>query len=218
MANAINGNIALYSNQSRSSNIKKVVLSDELKEYLENSGSQGGKLSKEINNLFRSSDKLSALISSDTSNEAVSLYKSGSSDVKNFIKTYNKVVKYIKNASDDAELANLTKKIKKYAKKDSSELAKLGINVKGSGTLEISDETAFKNALASGKMGSYLKKQSQSKNSFLSTIQSMAKKLYHDNTSYLSDKTNADILAYNKKLPSASSNNSSSVSNFSFYA
>lgn len=214
MANTISSNISSYTVSSNSSSTtKKVMLSDELKDYLENSSSSSKKVSKALNELFKDSDKLSQLISSDTSDEAVSLYKSGNSNINNFIDAYNKVIKYAKNTKDDTELQKLATNMRKYAQKESLTLNKMGISLKSGGTLGISNETIFKNSIANGDLGTYLKEQSNNKTSFLNRIKTIAKKMTYDNTYYLSDDTKNNILQANKHFSNSQNTSAQSVIN-----
>ena len=99
------------------SSSKKIELSDKLKEHIENSSSQGKKLSKALKALSRNGESLSSLTSSDTSNDATITYKTGNEDVKTLVSSFNNLLKYSKNNSDNTELSKLYKSLKSYVKK-----------------------------------------------------------------------------------------------------
>lgn len=201
---------------------KKIELSAELKDYIENSSSEGKKLLKSLKNLFKDGTALSSLVASDTSNESVSVYKSGNTNVKNAISAFNNLLKYSKDNDDNPKLNKLYKSLKGYAKKETDTLKNFGITVNATGSLKISNTTTLKNSIADGSFGKYILEQSKSNNSFLGKLQYISKKFSYDNLSYISDNNIKIINAYNtntlNNFNSATNNKTDSSNNISYYA
>lgn len=202
----------------------KVGLSKSLREYLTNSDSQSKQLVKSIKNLLKNKDTLSSLISTDTSEDAVSAYNNGLKNAKSVIASFNNIIRYAKSNTDDSELQDLYKTLKKYVKKESADFKEFGLNIQSSGEIKISDETKFKYSIAGGSFGKYLVNQSKSGSTFLNKILKIGKKIQHDNLSYLSQNTIDKINSYYTGNTSSNVNNTEeavnniSGSTFSAYA
>ena len=225
MSNTITGGSTSYNSySSRVSSSTNFKISDDLKEYIEKSGSDGKKILKAIKNLEKDGSSLSELVSTNTDDESLTYYNNGRANVKSLLSSINNVIKYCKNNGDDENLQELYKKLKNYTKKEEDSLKEFGIKRKNDGSLKIIDDSKFKYSIADGSFGNYILDQQKDKNTFFSKLSSISKKLAYDYSYYLSDETIQKINIYDSRNFIANTSNntenntSSTGSNFSALA
>ncbi len=221
MLSTINGSVSSYSKYDSNTN-NKFEISDELKDYIENSSNDCKKLLKSIKNLEKDGDFLSTLVSTNTDEESLTAYSNGRTNVKNLISSLNNLIKHCKNNSHDEKLQKLYKNLKQYTKKESDYLKNFGIDRKSDGSLKITDDTKFKYSIANGSFGEYILTQ-QNNNTFFKKLSVISKKISYDYSMYLSDETIQKVNLYNARNyisnDTASETSSSYLgSNFSAHA
>lgn len=179
MSNTIS---SLVSNNyvSRNAATKKVPLSDELMDYLDNSGNEGKKLSKIIKKLV--SDSNGDLTDGDNLSE---ISKKG----KEFIKSYNKIVDYCRKNSDDEELKKLTRTLTNLTSQKKSEFSSLGISVQSFGRLKITDSILYSNSVNNKNFSKFITANSGNFTKTFDKINKIARSLEKDNTSFLDSNT-----------------------------
>lgn len=216
MGNEISGlNSINYVRNSNLSSNRNVQLSDELLEYLDNSGEEGKKLSKIVKKLVKDSN--GDLTDGDNLSEI-------SSKGKEFIKSYNKIIDYCRKNSDDEGLQSLAKKLKSITSNKKDEFSSLGITVQSYGKLKITDSVLYDNSVNNGSVGKFVASNSGKFTNMFDKITKIANSLHKDNTIFLDDNTlkKMDNYFYKKSennLTSVSNNSdNSSLSSFSAYA
>lgn len=209
MTNTIIKNSTSINNYSSLSNLKssKIELSAELQEYIKNSGTEGKKLLKALKSLCKNGESLSSLTSSDTSSEATTTYNNGNKDINTLVSSFNNLLKYSKNNSDNPKLSKLYKSLKNYVSKETDSLKQFGITVKSTGSLSISNSITLKNSIADGSLGNYILTQSKSSNSFLGRLQRISKIFSYNSLSYLSNENIEIVNSYNNSSISNVTNN-----------
>lgn len=158
----------LNSATSTTGSSSKVDVPEKLTKYLSNTKSHSRKLSSAIDSLYSES-------SDDLIGRAA----------ENFVKYYNKTITD-NSGYDDSGLDDLTTKLKKIVDNQSSLLSDLGITVKSNGKLQI-DSSTLKTAISDYTFSDFLT-SNESSGGMFGDISEIAKKLYKDNTYYLSSK------------------------------
>ena len=137
-------------------------------------------LSHYLSNTKKDSKKLlSAMeeLSSETDTNKVT------SATEKFVKYYNSII-HDNTIYSDSGIKSLTKEMKSLVNDASSSLSALGITVQGNGKLKL-DKSTLKTAVSDTTFSTYVSASTTS-GGFLYNLNSMVKKLYKDNTYYLS--------------------------------
>lgn len=134
--------------------------------------------------------------------------------MKKFAKCYNDIIDTNKEYSTDSGVKKLTKKLKSLVEDNKKELENIGITLKSNGKLAV-NETNLLSAAENGELDEFLSsnKDSITKKSFIDEVRKISRKIYRDQTTFLSDKGKEilknPILTYKEVVESVESGDSS---------
>lgn len=110
--------------------------------------------------------------------------------MKKFTNCYNNIVDTNKEYLTDEGVKKLTKKLKKLVENNSDEFEDMGITLKSNGKLSV-NETKLLSAAEDGTLSDFLSSNKDSiiKKSFMDEVRKISRKIYRDQTTFLSDKS-----------------------------
>lgn len=115
--------------------------------------------------------------------------------MKKFTDCYNNMIDTNKEYSTDEGVKKLTKKLKKLVENNSDEFEDMGITLKSNGKLSV-NETKLLSAAEDGTLSDFLSSNKDSiiKKSFMDEVRKISRKIYRDQTTFLSDKSKEILL------------------------
>lgn len=134
--------------------------------------------------------------------------------MKKFTECYNDIIDTNKEYSTDSGVKKLTKKLKSLVEDNKEELENIGITLKSNGKLVV-NETKLLSVAEDGQLDEFLSsnKDSITKKSFMDEVRKISRKIYRDQTTFLSDKSKGilqnPIVTYKEVLESSESDNTS---------
>jgi len=115
--------------------------------------------------------------------------------MKKFTECYNNIVDTNREYSTDEGVKKLTKKLKKLVEDNSDEFEDMGITLGNNGKLSV-NETKLLSASEDGTLSDFLSSNKDSiiKKSFMDEVRKISRKIYRDQTTFLSDKSKEILL------------------------
>ena len=135
--------------------------------------------------------------------------------MKKFAECYNDIIDTNKEYSTDSGVKKLTKKLKSLVEDNKEELENMGITLKSNGKLTV-NETKLLSAAENGELDEFLSsnKDSLTKKSFIDEVRKISRKIYRDQTTFLSDKAKEilqnPIVTYEEAVESGGTDNTGS--------
>lgn len=138
--------------------------------------------------------------------------------MKKFTECYNDIIDTNKGYSSDSGVKKLTKKLKTLVEDNKEELENIGISLKSNGKLAV-NETKLLSSAEDGTLDEFLSSNKDSfvKKSFIDEVRKISRKIYRDQTTFLSDKSKEilenPIVTYSEEVKAGGSGNTTASEN-----